>query len=232
MAGAAELEREIGFGPLLAARVNMHAEQVEAHPQHGLEVGQEVLFVVDGDAVQKVRPRQQPAPGEPRPAGPRPVVRRQQELRRRLDGITFAVDAEEGALAFEEIEHRQRQGGIVAGGEAQLVWPGGDLVRFAILEAPRLEPEARRQLAFAGPHPCFSEPHFGRQAEVFQPAHQLPRGEPGAETRLFSRLHQDALEFLAPERQCCGGPHGGQLEELPAALRHDGEHRITGRLRR
>ena len=60
MTGSGEVEGQKGFRERRILGVDMHAEHVEAHPQHVREIGKVVFFVVDADAIQKIGPRQQP----------------------------------------------------------------------------------------------------------------------------------------------------------------------------
>ena len=171
MSNAAELEGEVGFGPLFLARVDVHAEGVEAHAQHGFEVGAEILLVIDGDAVEEVRPGEQAADGEAGGGGPGAVLGREEEGGGDVDGVSVAIDSEDCALPLEKIEDGVEQGLLASGGECHAAACSGDNVGLRMVEFFRFHAKGELHLSRAG------IPEIGSHAELAQSTEQFALSE-------------------------------------------------------
>jgi hypothetical protein len=99
-------KREKGFGPLVRTRIDVDAQRVETHPQHGFKVSSMFLAVVNRYAIQKVRPGQQPSRLEARLGPPRTVGEGQVQIPRGLQRISVSIEAEERSLPLKKIEDR------------------------------------------------------------------------------------------------------------------------------
>jgi len=141
MAGAGEIEGKVRFRQRVVLRVRVHAEHVEPHAEHVREVSLEVFVVIDADAVQEIRPRQQAANGKVRGYSPRLLRRWQSESGERIERLGVAVDTEDDALMLEEVEDGIEKCLIAGCSEQDSPAGGADLILFMTLEPARLNRE-------------------------------------------------------------------------------------------